>query len=68
VTEPGLTVLVAARDEEHRIGGTVAALREVFPEADVVVAVDGSRDRTASVAADAGARVVPLPRRGKGQA
>ncbi|HXQ86404.1 MAG TPA: glycosyltransferase, partial [Gaiella sp.] len=68
MTEPGLTVLVAARDEEHRIGRTVAALREAFPEADVVVADDGSRDGTASVAADAGARVVPLPRRGKGQA
>jgi len=68
VTEPGLTVLVAARDEEHRIGRTVAALREAFPEADVVVADDGSRDGTASVAADAGARVVSLPHRGKGQA
>lgn len=68
MTEPGLTVLVAARDEERRIGRTVAALREAFPEADVVVADDGSRDGTASVAADAGARVVPLPRRGKGQA
>jgi hypothetical protein len=66
--EPGLTVLVAARDEEERIGRTVAALREAFPEADVVVADDGSRDRTATVASDAGARVVSLPRRGKGQA
>jgi len=68
VTEPGLTVLVAARDEEQRIGRTIAALRQAFPEADIVVADDGSRDRTASVASDAGARVVSLPRRGKGQA
>ena len=66
---PGIrVVLVAARDEEERIGGTVAALREAFPDADVVVADDGSRDATATRAEAAGARVVRLPRRGKGQA
>jgi hypothetical protein len=64
----GLTVLIAARDEEARIGGTVARLRAAFPEADVVVADDGSADATARVAEAAGARVVRLPRRGKGQA
>jgi Glycosyl transferase family 2 len=63
-----LTVLVAARDEEERIGGTVAALLEAFPDAEVVVADDGSRDATALRAEAAGARVVRLPRRGKGQA
>jgi hypothetical protein len=62
-----LTVLVAARDEEARIAATVAALREQFPSANVVVADDGSRDGTAVVAEDAGARVVSLPRLGKGQ-
>jgi Glycosyl transferase family 2 len=63
-----LTVLVAARDEEDRIGDTVAALREAFPDAEIVVADDGSRDGTAARAEEAGARVVVLPRRGKGQA
>jgi hypothetical protein len=63
-----MTVLVAARDEEERIGQTVAALRESFPDVEIVVADDGSRDRTAALAAKAGARVVRLPRRGKGQA
>lgn len=63
-----LTVLVAARDEEARIGRTVEALRAQFPSALVVVADDGSRDRTAAVAEAAGAQVVGLPRRGKGQA
>jgi hypothetical protein len=67
VAEP-VAVLVAARDEERRIGATVAALREQFPQAEVIVADDGSRDRTAVEAAAAGARVVRLPRRGKGQA
>jgi hypothetical protein len=63
-----LTVLVAARDEEERIGATVAALRERFPDAEVIVADDGSRDDTVVVAEAAGARVLRLPRRGKGQA
>jgi hypothetical protein len=62
------TILVAARDEEKRIGTTVAALREAFPGAEVIVADDGSRDGTASAAERAGARVLALPRRGKGQA
>jgi hypothetical protein len=66
--DPPLTVLVAARDEAARIGTTVEELRRLFPEAEVVVADDGSRDATAAVAAAAGARVVRLPRRGKGQA
>src|SRR6185503_2313418 len=67
VAEP-LVVLIAARDEEARIGQTVGALRRAFPEAEVVVADDGSRDSTAGAARRAGARVVRLPRLGKGQA
>jgi hypothetical protein len=63
-----LTVLVAARDEEERIGSTIEELRRQFPDAQVIVADDGSRDATAAVAAAAGARVLRLPHRGKGQA
>ena len=62
------TILIAARDEEARIGTTVTGLRELFPEAEVLVADDGSRDATAAIAEAAGARVVRLPHRGKGQA
>ena len=67
MAEP-LTVLIAARDEEQRIGTTVEGLRRAFPEGEIVVADDGSRDATAALAAQAGARVVRLPRLGKGQA
>jgi hypothetical protein len=67
VDEP-LTILVPARDEETVIGTTVARLRNAFPGAEVIVADDGSRDRTADVAEAAGAVVLRLPRRGKGQA
>ena len=63
-----LTILVAARDEETRVGATVESLRSRFPGSEVVVADDGSRDRTAAVASAAGARVISLRRRGKGQA
>ena len=61
-------VLLAARDEEGRVGTTVEALQAAFPGAAIVVADDGSRDATAGEAEAAGARVVRLPRRGKGQA
>src|SRR5438105_1639865 len=67
VDEP-LTVLVAARDEEASIARTVSSLRARFPEAEIIVADDGSRDDTAARAEDAGATVLRLPRLGKGQA
>jgi Glycosyl transferase family 2 len=67
VDEP-LTILVAARDEQAVIARTVEELRRGFPDAEVIVADDGSRDRTADVAEAAGAIVLRLPRRGKGQA
>ena len=63
-----LTILVAARDEEQVIERTVTSLRQAFPDAEVIVADDGSRDRTAELAEGAGAIVLRLPRRGKGQA
>ena len=67
MTEP-LTILIAARDEAERIGATIEELRRRFPEAEVIVADDGSRDATAAAAEEAGAMVLRLPHRGKGQA
>jgi hypothetical protein len=67
VAEP-LSILVPARDEEETIANTVRALREGFPDAEVIVADDGSRDATARIAEEAGAVVLRLARRGKGQA
>jgi hypothetical protein len=67
VDEP-LTILVAARDEEAAIADTVAGLKQAFPDAEVIVADDGSRDRTAELAEEEGALVLRLPRLGKGQA
>src|SRR5688572_26243217 len=53
VAEP-LTVLVAARDEGDRIGETIAALREDFPDAEVIVVDGASHDGTAERAEEAG--------------
>jgi glycosyltransferase involved in cell wall biosynthesis len=62
-------VIVSARDEADRLPATLAALGEAFPGARVLVADDGSRDRTAQVARAAGAQVVSQPRAiGKGGA
>lgn len=64
----GLTVLVAARNEEERIATTVAALRADFPGAEVIVVDGRSADRTAERAEQAGAAVIRVERPGKGEA
>jgi hypothetical protein len=64
----GLTILLAARNEEERIGATVAALHREFPEAEVIVVDGRSEDRTAAEAEAAGAVVLRVERLGKGEA
>ena len=64
---PDLTVIVAARNEADRIGATLDALGELFPDAERWVADDASDDGTAEVALAHGARVVSRGRsHGKG--
>ena len=53
--------IVPARNEEGAIGGVVREILAFDPALDVVVVDDGSTDRTAAVAAAAGAHVVRLP-------
>ena len=50
--------VVAARNESERIAATLAGVREALPDVRLWVADDGSRDATASIAEQAGARVV----------
>lgn len=65
----GVVVIIPAFNEQERIGATVAAAREVPGALTVVVADDGSSDRTAERAAAAGARLAQHPhRRGKAAA
>jgi hypothetical protein len=63
-----LTILVAARDEADRIEGTIVALRADFPGAEIVVVDGDSSDGTPERAEEAGAVVIRLGRRGKGEA
>jgi len=65
---PVSSVLVAARNEEDRVGDTVAQLRRDFPAAEVIVVVGASVDATAERAEEAGAVVIRLNRPGKGEA
>jgi glycosyltransferase involved in cell wall biosynthesis len=62
-----LIVLVAARNEADRIGHTLSALGEAFPEAHILVADDASQDATSDIALAHGAEVVSRGRpHGKG--
>jgi hypothetical protein len=63
-----LTILVAARDEEERIGETIRTLRRDFPGAEILVVDGRSEDATAERAEEAGVAVLRLERRGKGEA
>jgi glycosyltransferase involved in cell wall biosynthesis len=63
---PRVVLIIPALDEELAIASVLAEVPPVV--ADVIVVDNGSRDRTAAVAAAAGARVIFEPRRGYGQA
>jgi glycosyltransferase involved in cell wall biosynthesis len=64
-----LAVIVAARNEEERLGDTLAALRRTFPNAKLSVADDSSADRTSEIAEAHEADLVRTERRlGKGGA
>lgn len=69
MNSPTASVLVPACDEQGIVAATVGAAMAVPEVIQVVVVDDRSSDRTAEVAAEAGAEVVRLPRRrGKGGA
>jgi glycosyltransferase involved in cell wall biosynthesis len=69
MTREETIVIVSAYDEADRLPATLAALGDAFPGARVLVADDGSRDRTPHVALQAGVELVRSPRTiGKGGA
>jgi glycosyltransferase involved in cell wall biosynthesis len=63
VDRPGysLSIVIPAYNEGDAVGAVIAKLRALRPEAEIVVVDDGSKDDTAQVAAEAGARVVRHP-------
>lgn len=56
-----ISIILPAKNEALAIGCTVTAIRELFPDAEVLVVNDGSTDKTAEVAEQAGAKVVHHP-------
>jgi glycosyltransferase involved in cell wall biosynthesis len=58
-----VVVIIPAFNEANRIGATLAGVREIEPVRSVIVADDGSTDRTAELAAAADAEVVRHDRR-----
>ena len=66
-----VAVVIPALDEEASVGAVVRAIPRQFADATVarvIVADNGSEDRTADAAAAAGAEVVHEPARGYGRA
>jgi glycosyltransferase involved in cell wall biosynthesis len=68
-------VVIPCLDEEAAIGGLVAEIRAMAESLDLPITVtgifvvdNGSTDRTAAVAREAGAQVISEPRRGYGRA
>ena len=61
-----LAILLPCYNEEVTIQSVVKDFRNVFPDADIYVFDNNSRDATARIAKDAGAIVVPSRRQGKG--
>jgi glycosyltransferase involved in cell wall biosynthesis len=65
---PFVSVVIPALNEEEPIGDVVRAIRATNIPREVIVADNGSTDRTAERAREAGARVASQPHRGYGRA
>ena len=56
-----LLIIVPAYNEQATLTGVIQEVKQVMPDVSVVVIDDGSADATATLARDAGARVLSLP-------
>ena len=63
---PRIAVFIPCYNEAAAVGRVVDAFRAHLPGAEIVVFDNASEDATAAIAAEHGARVVPVPDRGKG--
>src|SRR5262245_27044096 len=67
LSQPMISFIVPAYNEEHELSNTFAAIREAASGAtephEIVVVDDASTDATPKIASDAGAKVIPINRR-----
>jgi glycosyltransferase involved in cell wall biosynthesis len=72
MTAPVLTFVFPCLNEEQTLGGCIRAVRDSLEPSgiayEIVVADNGSTDRSREIAAELGARVVPVAARGYGAA
>lgn len=57
----GLSIIIPAKNEAAVIADVVSSVRHIYEDAEIVVVDDGSADDTASLAEQAGARIVSHP-------
>lgn len=56
-----VSVVLPAKNEAASVGETIAGIKALYPDAEVIVVNDGSSDDTAQLAADQGAHVISQP-------
>ena len=56
-----LSIILPAKNEAEGLQRTLPALRQAWPQAEIIVVNDGSTDATATIAANHGAQVVSNP-------
>lgn len=56
-----LSIVLPAKNEAGAVGKTIAGIRRLYPDAEVLLVNDGSTDATAELAREAGARVITHP-------
>lgn len=58
---PKLSIIIPARDESANLAPVLACIRQLLPDAELLVIDDGSMDSTGQIALDAGASVIRHP-------
>ena len=56
-----LSIVIPAKNEEEGLASFLPSLRQLYPEADIIVVDDGSTDSTVEVCEGAGVRVISHP-------
>lgn len=59
--QPAVTIVLPAYNEEQSIAATIQCIRQLYPDFEILVVDDGSKDNTMRAAIEAGASVWPHP-------